>query len=105
MEQWYRPGAKEHFLGYTPDRDHNRTEDGMAGLLVSNQRVIYHTHLQHKEIPIGAKMELLLAMSSERGQLRIEAPGVEIKRLVIDRQGVRGLRRSLTLGKFKADWK
>jgi hypothetical protein len=105
LEQWYRPAPGEHFIGYSPDRDHNRTEDGMAGLLVSSQRLISHTHLQHKEIPVTDPIELMLAMSSERGQLRVQSKSEEIKRVTLDREGVRGLRRSLTLGKFKATWK
>jgi transcription elongation factor Elf1 len=105
LEQWYIPKSGEHFLGYTPDRDHNRTEDGMAGVLVSNKRLIYHSHMQHKEIPVDETIDLMLAMSTDRGQLRIKSQTTTIKRVVIDREGVRGLRRALTLGKYKAHWK
>ena len=36
IEQWFTPEGDEAFIAYVPDRDLTRTEDGVAGLLVSN---------------------------------------------------------------------
>ncbi len=105
VEQWYRPDAGEHFLCYTPDRDHNRTEDGMAGVLVSDRRIIYHTHLQHRELPIGQHLELTLSMGGNMGHLKMKTAQWDVKRMPVDRDGVRTLRRALTLGKYGAQWK
>ncbi len=105
IEQWYRPEKGERFLCYTPDRDHNRTEDGMAGLIVSDRRIIYHTHLQHKEVAIGQHVELTLSMGSSMGHLKMKTGKWDVKRMPIDRDGVRTFRRALTLGKYGAQWK
>ncbi len=105
IEQWYRPDKDEHFLCYAPDRDHNRTEDGMAGLIVSDRRIIYHTHLQHREATVGEHLELTLSMGSTVGHLKMKTAKWDVKRMPIDRDGVRTFRRALTLGKYGAQWK
>jgi len=105
IEQWFRPQEDEQFLGYVPDRDRSRTEDGMAGLLISSRRMIYHTHLRHRESSAEESVELLLAMSRDKGQLRIHTPHWVVKRMTVDKEGVRRLRRALTMGKYRATWR
>ncbi len=105
LEQWYRPEGDEQFLGYVPDRDHNRTEDGMAGIIVSNKRLIFHSQRRHMESKADEPLKLLLAMTRDAGELHIHTPAWEIKRMKVDREGIRGLRRALTMGKFRVSWK
>lgn len=105
LEQWFRPEDDEQFLGYVPDRDHNRTEDGMAGILISNKRMIFHTHLRHMESKIDEPLKFLLAMSRDAGELQINTATWQIKRMKVDKEGIRGLRRALTMGKFRVAWK
>jgi len=105
LQQWFRPEEGEHFLGYTPDRAHNRTEDGMAGVVISNKRFIYHTQRRHLEARASEPLQLLLAMGRDMGQLDINTPTWDMKRMKVDAAGIRVLRRSLTMGKFKVAWK
>jgi hypothetical protein len=104
LEQWFRPDEDEHFLAYIPDRDHNRTEDGMAGVIVSDKRLIYHTHLRHKEMQADQPLQLLLAMKRGSGHVTITTKDWQIRKISVDQEGVRRLRRGLSLGKFKAKW-
>jgi hypothetical protein len=104
IQVWWSPRQGERFLTYVPDRDHVRTEDGMAGIVVTSQRLIHHTPLRHKEIPINERVELKLATSSGRGKLKIQTRNWDVKRMTIDREGISRLRRGLTLAKFPAVW-
>jgi hypothetical protein len=104
LQQWFKPKSGETFLAYIPDRDRVRTEDGMAGLLISSKRLIYQVKLRHRECAVDHPMEFRLAMGKEAGRLRIKTPGWEISHLTLDRNGIQHLRRSLTLGKFQANW-
>ena len=102
IDQWYHPGSQESFLAYVPDRDHVRTEDGMAGLVLSNCRLIYHTKLRHRESTTAQPLEMELSMSRERGRLQLKTPSWEVSNLAVDRDGIGRLRRALMLGKFQA---
>ncbi|MBL7132505.1 MAG: hypothetical protein ISS78_00270 [Phycisphaerae bacterium] len=105
LEQWFSPRKGERFLGYVPDRDRVRTEDGMAGLLLSTRRLIYHTQFRHREAAQSEPVELHLAMAGDIGNLRIKTSSWRVKHLRVDREGLARLRRSLTLGKYKAAWR
>jgi len=105
IQQWFKPREGEQFLAYVPDRDYVRTEDGMAGLLVSDRRLIYHTKMRHLEVDKVHQLQLELAMGSAGGHLQIKAPSCEIKRFAVDREGITRLRRGLTIGKYQAMWK
>ena len=105
LEQWFKAEPDEHFIAYVPDRDLSRTEEGMAGLVVSDRRVVYHSHLRHKEAPNTEPIELELAMTRDEGLLKVKTVHWAVLRIAVDREGVRHLRRALTLGKFKAAWR
>ncbi len=105
LEQWYRPESDEQFLGYVPDRAHNRTEDGMAGLVLSTKRMIFHTPRRHMESAVAEQLQLLLSMARDTGELEINTSNWQIKKMKVDREGIRGLRRALTMGKFRVSWK
>ena len=105
IKQWFTPDEAESFVAYIPDRDHTRTEDGIAGLLVSSNRLIHHTPMRHHELPNDHPLELQLGMSGVKGTLRINAGDWRVKHFAIDRDGVGRLRRALALAKFKAKWR
>ncbi len=104
LEQWYRPKEDERFLAYIPDRDHARTEDGMAGIVISNKRIVYHTARRHREATIDDPLELQLAVEGGLGKIHIRTPSWSADHIRIDREGIREIRRSLTLANFKANW-
>lgn len=105
IEQWYKPTAKETFLAYVPDRDRTRTEDGMAGLLLSSTRLIYHTNLRHREAMADQPLEFRLSMGRGGGDMRIGSPAWQVKHLRVEKDGISGLRRALVKGKFNATWR
>ncbi|MCD6304302.1 MAG: hypothetical protein J7M21_05000 [Planctomycetes bacterium] len=104
IQQWYHPKADEQFIAYIPDRDHNRTEDGLAGVLISNYRVIYHTQRRHHEARLGETLELEHSSQQGKHKVRIRAHGWEVRALSVDREGIQRFRRGLTLGRFNAIW-
>jgi predicted Zn finger-like uncharacterized protein len=60
--KWYRPHAGERFLGYFADRDFHRTERGAAGVIITDQRMIYKKYQALREYALG-----------DRGTLDIDA--------------------------------
>jgi hypothetical protein len=104
IEQWYHAKHGERLLAYIPDRDHARTEDGMAGLIVTNTRVIYHTPVAHREATIDQPLELQQSMAGRKGHVHIKAPAWEVQHFTVDRDGLAHMHRALTLGRFPARW-
>jgi hypothetical protein len=104
LNQWFKPDASETFLVYIPDRALSRREEGMAGVVVSDKRLVYQSNLRHKECEQSLPITLQLAMTRELGQINIETPQWKVLRMTIDREGVRRLRRALTVGRFSTTW-
>jgi len=104
LMQWFRSEPGERFLAYIPDRGRSRQEEGMAGVVVSDQRLIAHSHLRHKEAVRDLPLRLQLTRGREHDQLTITTSQWKVLRMPVDREGVRLLRRALTLGKFQAVW-
>jgi hypothetical protein len=104
IQQWFKPKRDEQFIAYVPDRTHSHTEDGMAGVLISNYRMIYHTPRHHRECRLGEPIELQHASGGGKGSVSIKAPSWEIRHMSVDRDGILRFRRGLSLGRFNAIW-
>jgi hypothetical protein len=105
VQQWFVLEPGEQFIAYVPDRDHVRTEDGMAGVLLSSTRVIYHTPRRHRECSAREPMEFQHASGAGKGSVTIKTPSWAINHMSIDRDGITHLRGALLVGKFRAVWR
>lgn len=104
LQQWYRPHKGERFVAYMPLRSRARTEKGMAGVLVSNRRMIYHSSMRHRESDKGEPLELDFGMNDGQLRLHMKGPNWEIKNMVVDKPGLEILRKALRQEKFQAIW-
>lgn len=104
IQQWFRPQPSEHFIAYIPDRDRARSENGLAGIIISDKRIICHTMSRHKESPAGEKLEIHEVVNNGRQCLAIRCPSWEFKYLATDREGLAMLKHALTRGKIQAAW-
>jgi hypothetical protein len=104
IQQWYRPQPGEHFIAYISDRERARSEQGLAGLAVSDRRLIYHTPVRHKEAGQGEKFEMTEIVEAGRTWLEIKCPSCALKRIAVDPDGLAQLRNALTRGQFTVGW-
>jgi len=104
IQQWFQPKGGEQFIAYVPDRDHVRTEDGVAGVLISNRRLIYHNPRRHWEMSVEDPVELQTFTGGGRGSVSISTPSWSIRQMSVDRDGLTRMRRALALSKFQAVW-
>lgn len=103
LEQWTHLGRDESFLGYAPDRDHARTEDGMAGLVLTNQRLIHNSRLRHREHNVDDPLEMKLTSRDGMQMLHIHSTRWEAD-IKLDGEGLVTLRRALAKGHFSVLW-
>ena len=104
IQQWFQPKGGEQFIAYVPDRDHVRTEDGVAGVLISSRRLIYHNPRRHWEMSVEDPVELQTFTGGGRGSVSISTPSWSIRQMSVDRDGLTRMRRALALSKFQAVW-
>lgn len=104
IEQWYKPRTGEHFVAYIPDRRRTRNEDGMAGLVITDQRLLSHTALTHHEVPAAQFLDCRLSERDGRRDLRIRTAHWEFAHISVDRDGLSRFHRALHRAQFKAKW-
>lgn len=104
LEGWFRPYPQEKFLAYVPDRALVRTEDGMAGVIVSTHRLIYHRPPLHQEVRSHIGVVLKAQHDGDKEIVQMEAPEFKRRQMVVDRGGLVVLRRAISEGHFHATW-
>jgi len=104
VEQWFRPRPGEQFIAYVPDRHFIRNEDGMNGLVISDQRLIWHHPPRHQESPAQAELTIQVRLAQGKEIATIEATGFKKRPITLDRGGMMLFRRALSKGKLKAKW-
>ena len=104
IEQWFRPQSGEQFLAYVPDSDHARSEEGMAGMVISDRRVVCHTRARHLEASHAEKLDVEEFVEGNRSALRIKSSAWQIKRMPVERNQINSFRRALSQGSFEAIW-
>lgn len=74
IRRWYKAQEGERFLLYIPDAEFAKAEAGLAGVVLTDLKLIYHKSLAHVEIPLTEKFELTPRTAEEGTRLEIIAP-------------------------------
>ena len=104
LRQWYTPRSKEKFVAFVPIHTRLRAESGMAGVIISTQRMIYHHSMRHRDCEKDEAVTLTFARQEGQLRLNVEGNGWSLKNLHIDQAGLESLRRALLSEKFNAVW-
>lgn len=105
LRQWFHSAQGERFVAYVPDADLTRPQEGIEGLLVSSQRLIWHSRLMHREVNVTEKVEFVEDYDGRHHYLQIRTPSWQVKRAHIDREDVPRLRTALTKAKIQTVWR
>lgn len=105
LEQWFKPADKERFLVYIPDRNRARTEDGMAGVVISTRRVVYCRPPIHQEFSVNSLLTLQMRTFGAKKITTITASDSKPRPITLDRKGEMALRRGLSEGEFRTIWR
>ena len=105
LEQWFKPAGDERFIAYVSDRNRVRTEDGMAGVIISTRRLIYRRPPVHQEISANTPITFQMRSSKGKETATILAEGFKSRPITLDREGEVKLRKSLSEGPFKTAWR
>lgn len=105
LEQWFKPADDEKFLAYIPDRARARTEDGMAGVIISTRRLIYRRPPVHQELSSDNSVTFHMSASKGKEIATISTEGFKARPILLDREGEMALRKAISEGRFNAIWR
>ena len=71
IRQWFHLRKGERFVEYYPDEDFSKSEAGLAGLVLTNRRLIYKKYAAQREYSIGVPSELRLSKDGKRTRVEI----------------------------------
>ena len=95
IAQWYKQQEGEHFLTYVPDADFSKAEAGMAGVVVSDRRLIYHKGAQTVEMPVRDPITLQFKPDGKNMRLHINGGPARQAVLLTPEANVQHLRQML----------
>lgn len=71
IRQWFHIRKGERFVEYYPDEDFSKSEAGLAGLVLTNRRLIYKKYAAQREYSIGVPGELRLIKDGKKTRVEI----------------------------------
>jgi len=70
LAKWFKLKPGERFLDYLHDEDFSKMEGGLAGVVITDQRIVFHKFQAHREFTFDN--ELQIRRTDEAGQLKVE---------------------------------
>lgn len=74
IKQWFDQHEDERFVAYIPDADFAKAEAGTGGLVLTDQRLIYHKALANVEFPLTEDVHLEPKEKGSRLLIEISSP-------------------------------
>ena len=106
IKQWFTLADGEKFAVYIPDGEFAKTEAGLAGIVLTDKRMVFRKFASKVEIPLteNISIERGTAKKSGKPQLRISSRATKPALLVADDAIVERLRTSLRRVGAKTQW-
>ncbi len=70
--QWYKPQMNERFMAYMPDLEFSKAEAGLAGLVVTDHRLVYHKGLSSLDMNYSEPITLHFKPLAEGGRTLLQ---------------------------------
>lgn len=104
LRQWFRAGKGEVFTTYIPQRLEQRTDAGLAGIVLSNRRLMYHSAAEHRESLKGQRLQLRFHAEGNETRLAMIGSLWDISDIPMERRELHRLRRELAAQGFNVTW-
>jgi hypothetical protein len=75
INQWFTIQEGERFLGYFADRDFSRTEAGVAGLILTDRRIVYKKYASHREYDLAQQGSVLIEADRSSAMIEVTQEG------------------------------
>ena len=104
IRHWYQQQEGERFVAYIPDADFAKTEAGIAGIVLTDRRLVYRKFAARVEVRLNKEITISRRKSGERTQLEIALPGGKTATLTAGPAATERLRKCLSRQGARARW-
>lgn len=104
IRKWYAPEKAEKFLAYIPDSDYARAEDGSAGLVVTDRRLVCFKQGQTVEIPLNSQLTVARMKEGQKINMHILSSAGKHAAMMATTATSEKLRHCLVQQGVKAKW-
>ena len=95
IKHWFIPQEGESFKLYVQDNDFSKTEAGLAGVVITDKRLVYRKFAARVEIPLSEEIVINQTPKDKHLKLTISSPHSKSVNLIIDESGAERLRLAL----------
>ncbi len=97
IKQWFTLASEEDFLAYIPDADFSKAEAGIAGVIVTDKKLVYHKSLSLIEFARDQKVSCEpKTVDGNRVKLKISIPGGKAATLSANKTTANQLKQIMT---------
>ncbi|MDY7011014.1 MAG: hypothetical protein SVV80_09725 [Planctomycetota bacterium] len=106
IKQWFTSDEGEKFVVYIADGDFSKTEAGLAGIVLTDKRLVFRKFASTVDIPLTEKISIEQATNPKSGLLQLQISSQETKPalLAADEDIAERLRMFLRQVDAKAKW-
>jgi len=104
IRQWYQAAEGERFVAYVSDNEFAKTEAGMAGVVVTDRRMVFHKFSATLEAPFQEPIAVRQVDKGGAVELRMAFPEGKEAKLAVDEFGASSLREHLRKAGAKLKW-
>ncbi len=103
LAQWYKPHKGERFQAFIADQEVPGHEDGHAGIVLTDRRMVCHKSMRDVEIPLAEPIRLEVRDSGPGGNVRLEVASDTGRQawFLVPQAGMRQLQEAVA--KFRAE--
>ena len=95
IQRWYQPAEGEKFVAYFPDADYTQSEAGLAGVVLTDQRLVYHKSVALTEMPLTERITVSARPKGQHVQVEILSASGDVARLTAQQSVAEELQRLL----------
>ncbi|HDY65861.1 MAG TPA: hypothetical protein ENH84_06480 [Phycisphaerae bacterium] len=81
IQRWYKPKDDEKFVAYFLDADYTKAEAGLAGLVLTNHRLVYHKNVVLIEMQLSEKININSTTKGSHTKLEIRSGSGKVAQL------------------------
>jgi hypothetical protein len=81
IQRWFEPEEGERFVAYFPDADYAKAEAGLAGVVLTNRRLVYHKSIAQTEMLLADRITVNPKDKGPVVQLEIRSGSGQLGRL------------------------
>ncbi len=104
IKQWFNLETGEKFVVYISDKDFSKTEAGLAGIVITDKRLVFRKFAAKIEIPLTERITIEPVTVKGRSQLQISSRSTKPALLVADDATTERFQTSLRRVGAKTKW-